>query len=54
MKYEEMLKEILINICYEKDKLINELRERLEKLQENEEINRDVLLENARIGARER
>lgn len=49
MKYEEMLKEKLINICYEKDRLINELRERLEKLQENEEINRDALLENARL-----
>ena len=49
MKYEEMLKEKLVSECYEKDELIKELKELIEKLRENEEINRDALLENARL-----
>ena len=49
MKYEEMLKEKLVSKCYEKDELIKELKELIEKLKENEEINRDALLENTRL-----
>lgn len=49
MKYEEMLKEKLVRCCYEKDEILKELRERIEQLSENAEINRDVLLENARL-----
>ena len=49
MKYEEMLKEKLVRSCYEKDRLLQELRERIKQLSENKEINRDVLLENTRL-----
>lgn len=49
MKYEEMLKEELISKCYKKDELIKELKELIEKIKENEEINKDILLENTRL-----
>ena len=49
MKYEDYLKQELAEKCYEKDATINALTKQLEELRENEEINRDALLENVRL-----
>lgn len=49
MKYEDYLKQELAKKCYEKDATINALSKQLEELRENEEINRDILLENSRL-----
>ena len=46
MKYEDYLKDELIKKCYEKDVTINALKKQLEEIEENETINRDILLEN--------